>query len=103
MAVKSQKVFLSKKQRKNVTPKSNEQFFSQTHMVVSYAFQIWDSPIQVLLLKHVFLRCLKKNNNQWSLVEAVWSENSDRIFIGIVEEFWLEKLNGSGILQEFQS
>ena len=40
-------------------PKSNEQSFSQIHMVVSYAFQICDTPIQVLLLKHVFLRYLK--------------------------------------------
>ena len=77
------KMFVSKKHRKNFTPKSNEQFFSQTHMGASYACQICDTPIQVLLLKHVFLRCLKKKYNQWSLVEAVWFENSDRILIEI--------------------
>jgi hypothetical protein len=46
-------------------PKSNEEFFSQTHMGASYAFQIFDTQIQVLLLEHVFLRCLKKKYNDY--------------------------------------
>ena len=93
-------MFVSKKRRKNFTPKSNEQFFSQTHMGASYACQICDTPIQVLLLKHVFLRCLKKNNiitnNQWSLcwsrlILEFWpysNRNCWRILTGETKWFW---------------